>query len=101
MGPGVSDKDKELYKGIEAVVGENQIHTEQRLNSEKQNQYKYLIDIGGGGGTSVSGMLQKLAMRGVLLHHETHMRDFNYDELKPWVHYIPIKVRRCRLNTSG
>ena len=29
-------------------------------------------------------------MPGVLFHHETAMRDSFYDDIKPWVHYVPI-----------
>ena len=28
---------------------------------------------------------------GVLFHHETLMKDFFYDLIEPWVHYVPIK----------
>jgi hypothetical protein len=45
-----------------------------------------------GGGTTWDGTLIKLLAPGVLLHHETPTRDWFYDEMKPWVHYIPVKT---------
>lgn len=54
-------------------------------------QHRYQIDIGGGGGTSWTGTLSKLLMPGLLFHHETLTKDFFYDEMKPYVHYIPVK----------
>ena len=53
--------------------------------------YRYQIDIGGGGGTSWTGTISKLLMHGLLFHHETLTKDFFYDEMKPYVHYVPIK----------
>ena len=53
-------------------------------------KYRYQLDLGGGGGTTWSGVLPRLSMPGVLLHHETATKDSYFDLLKPWVHYIPI-----------
>ena len=53
-------------------------------------KFKFLLDIGGGGGTSWLSTFKFLAMPGVLFHHETAMRDSFYDDVKPWVHYVPI-----------
>ena len=53
-------------------------------------KFKFLLDIGGGGGTSWLSTFKFLAMPGVLFHHETAMRDSFYDDIKPWVHYVPI-----------
>lgn len=30
-------------------------------------------------------------MPGVLFHHETPLKDYFYDKIKPWVHYVPIR----------
>eukprot|EP00957_Ditylum_brightwellii_P118707 9054058-Ditylum_brightwellii.AAC.1 len=68
------------------------IATDAHLSQEQQINYKYHIDLGGSGGTSWAGMLSKMAMPGVLFHHETLTRDWFYDEVKPWVHYIPVKM---------
>lgn len=54
--------------------------------------YRYQIDIGGAGGTSWTGTLEKLAMPGLLLHHETPAMDWFYPELVPWKHYVPIRT---------
>lgn len=52
--------------------------------------YKYHIDLGGGGGTTWTGTIQKLAMPGLLFHHITPTKDFFHDRLQPWRHYIPV-----------
>jgi hypothetical protein len=61
-----------------------------RMNSDEMGRYKYQIDIGGWGGTTWTGLIHKLSMPGVLLHHETSMVDSYYDSLVPWVHYVPV-----------
>ena len=43
-------------------------------NACQFEKYKYLVDIGGGGGTSWKSTFRFLAMPGVLFHHETMMR---------------------------
>mmetsp|Transcript_7678 Transcript_7678/g.10016 ORF Transcript_7678/g.10016 Transcript_7678/m.10016 type:complete len:176 (+) Transcript_7678:1-528(+) len=54
-------------------------------------KYKYQIDLGGGGGTTWSGTIEKLAMPGLLFHHETMTKDYIHDRIKPWKHYIPVR----------
>jgi hypothetical protein len=54
--------------------------------------YKYQIDLGGIGGTSWTGTITKLAMPGLLFHHETPAKDWFYDEIQPWVHYVPVDL---------
>jgi len=54
-------------------------------------QHKYQIDLGGGGGTTWTGTLSKLLMPGLLFHHETLTKDFFHDEMKPYVHYVPVR----------
>ena len=51
-------------------------------------RFKYHIDIGGNGGTTWQGTIDKLAMPGLLFHHDSGMKDHFHDELKPWVHYV-------------
>ena len=63
----------------------------EHVSLEELSLYKYHIDLGGGGGTTWTGTLQKLALPGVLFHHVTPTKDFFHDLLEPWVHYIPIK----------
>ena len=56
------------------------------------SQYRYQIDLAGGGGTTWDGTLTKLLMPGLLFHHETPFKDWFYDIMIPWVHYIPVKT---------
>ena len=53
-------------------------------------QFKYHIDLGGGGGTTWTGTIQKVAMPGLLFHHVSPTKDYIHDYLVPWVHYIPV-----------
>lgn len=53
-------------------------------------KYKYHIDLAGGGGTTWTGTMQKLALPGLLFHHITPTKDYIHDYLEPWVHYIPV-----------
>ena len=60
------------------------------MTVEDQAKYKYLIDLGGGGGTTWTGTHTKLAMPGLLFHHITPTKDFFHDRIKPYVHYVPV-----------
>ena len=60
------------------------------MSLESLSKYKYHIDLGGGGGTTWSGTLEKLAMPGLLFHHVTPTKDYFHDALVPWVHYVPV-----------
>ena len=53
-------------------------------------RYKYQIDLGGGGGTTWTGTIQKLALPGLLFHHVTPTKDYFHDYMREWVHYIPV-----------
>jgi len=53
-------------------------------------RYKYHVDLGGGGGTTWSGTIEKLAMPGLLFHHFTPTKDYVHDWMTPWVHYVPV-----------
>ena len=63
-----------------------------KKTSQEMAVHKYHLDIGGGGGTTWTGTYQKLALPGVLLHHETPSYDWYHEDLVPWVHYIPVKT---------
>jgi hypothetical protein len=60
------------------------------ISMQSHSAYKYHIDLGGGGGTTFTGTIEKLAMPGVLFHHVTKTMDYFHDRLKGWVHYIPV-----------
>ena len=55
-------------------------------------QYKYLLDLGGGGGTSWKTTFWALGMPGVLFHHKTPMKDSFYGKIEAWKHYIPVST---------
>ena len=61
------------------------------VNMTEQAKYKYHIDLGGGGGTTWTGTVEKLALPGLLFHHMTPTKDWFHDLLVPWEHYVPIK----------
>ena len=56
------------------------------MSLETLGQYKYHIDLGGGGGTTWSGVIEKLGLPGMLFHHVTPTKDYFHDKLKPWMH---------------
>lgn len=60
------------------------------MRSSELAAYKYQIDIAGGGGTTWTGTVQKLAMPGLLFHHVTPTKDYVHDRLVPWRHYVPV-----------
>jgi hypothetical protein len=61
------------------------------ISVQEQARYKYHIDLGGGGGTTWTGTIEKLAMPGVLFHHVTPTSDYFYNRLIPWIHFIPVR----------
>jgi hypothetical protein len=61
------------------------------------SKYAYQLDLAGGGGTTWDGTLTKLLMKGVLFHHETKFQDWFYDEMTPWIHYIPVNMMLTNL----
>jgi Glycosyl transferase family 90 len=62
------------------------------MTKEQLAQYKYQIDLAGVGGTTWTGCLDKLAMTGLLFHHETPTMDWFFKELWPWYHYVPVRT---------
>ena len=67
-----------------------EVRTSESTTSQEMSKYKYQIDLGGGGGTSWRGTMSKLGMPGVLFHHETPTKDWFFDDMKHWEHYIPV-----------
>ena len=53
--------------------------------------YRYHVDLGGNGGTTWTGTIDKLAMPGLLFHHSTPMMDSYFGSLKAGEHYVAIK----------
>jgi len=62
------------------------------MSLEDLGRYRYHIDLGGGGGTTWSGTLEKLGLPGLLFHHVTPTGDYLHEKLVPWVHYVPVKA---------
>jgi hypothetical protein len=62
------------------------------LSRAQISEYKYQIDLAGAGGTTWTGTLEKLAMPGLLFHHETPAKDWYHDSLKAWYHYVPVRT---------
>ena len=62
------------------------------MSLETLASYKYHIDLGGAGGTTWSGTLEKLGLPGLLFHHETPTKDYLHDKMIPWVHYVPVEA---------
>lgn len=68
-----------------------EVDTNEHIEQDTLGKYRYQLDLGGGGGTTWTGTISKLAMPGVLLHHETSMKDSYFDLLEPYKHYLPLK----------
>ena len=82
--PAIGSEKYEKWQGIDfnaAGAG---------MSLEELAKYKYQIDLGGGGGTTWSGTIQKLAMPGLLFHHVTPTKDYIHDRMTPWIHYVPV-----------
>ena len=61
-----------------------------RLPPAAMARYRYHLDLGGWGGTTWTGTLEKLAPPGLLFHHVTPATDWFHDLLVPWAHYVPV-----------
>lgn len=85
-GSKASPSGSEEYKDWEEIG----IATGGYMSPQTLSKYKYQIDLGGGGGTTWTGTIQKLAMPGLLFHHLTPTKDSIHDWMKPWVHYVPV-----------
>jgi len=66
------------------------LYATERGNNCNTENFKYLIDVAGWGGSSWTQTFKNLAMPGVLFHHETMAKDSYFYLIKPWVHYIPV-----------
>ncbi|KAL9178380.1 hypothetical protein ACHAXT_000027 [Thalassiosira profunda] len=81
--PTVGSNKYSLWESVGIAVGKGMSPTELA-------KYKYHIDLGGGGGTTWSGTVEKLAMEGLLFHHVTPTKDYIHDRIRPWKHYVPV-----------
>jgi len=79
----VGSKKYELWESIGIAVGRSK-------SLPELAKYKYHIDLGGAGGTSWIGTIEKLAMPGLLFHHVTPTKDYIHDRMQPWKHYVPV-----------
>jgi hypothetical protein len=63
----------------------------------EQIQYKYILDIDGWSATW-SAMVWKLYSGSVLLKTKSKWKQWYYDDLKEWVHYVPVENDFSDLN---
>jgi len=61
------------------------------MDEDQLSKFKYHIDTGGGGGTTWTGTVLKLGLPGLLFHHTTPTKDYIFDQIQPWVHYVPVR----------
>ena len=86
-----SDDSKAIYPTYYSDLAEFGINAlGNYIDTTGLAKYKYQIDLGGGGGTTWTGTMQKLAMPGLLFHHTTPTKDYIHDWMQPWIHYIPV-----------
>ena len=81
--PTIGSHQYEPWENVGIAVGEG-------MSPAELAKYKYHIDLGGGGGTTWGGTIEKLSMPGLLYHHMTPTKDYIHDYLTPWKHYIPV-----------
>ena len=70
----------------------SEVATAEYMGADEMASYRYHIDIVTGGATSWEDTVLKLALPGLLFHHESLMKDWFYDELKAWEHYVPVRM---------
>lgn len=81
--PGIPQRARARHDPLE-------VDTSDHIEQDTLGKYRYQLDLGGGGGTTWTGTIPKLAMPGVLFHHETSMRDSYFGLLEPYKHYLPL-----------
>mmetsp|Transcript_4 Transcript_4/g.7 ORF Transcript_4/g.7 Transcript_4/m.7 type:complete len:582 (+) Transcript_4:89-1834(+) len=75
----------EAWESVDVATGKG-------MSLPQLAEFRYHIDLGGGGGTTWGGTVEKLAMPGLLFHHVTPTRDYIHDQLTPWKQYIPVRA---------
>ncbi len=61
--------------------------TREYMDNKDLAKFRYQIDLGGG---NSAGTLEKLAMPGALFHHTTATKEYYFNRMKPYEHYIPV-----------
>ncbi len=61
--------------------------TREYMGSKDLAKFRYQIDLGGG---NSAGTLEKMAMPGALFHHVTATKEYYFNRMKPYEHYIPV-----------
>jgi hypothetical protein len=86
VGEYIASEYADKLDGIERFFGEP-------IEAHALAGYRYLIDIDGWA-NAWSGLFQKLLTGSTVLKVESHQgyRQWYYDRLEPWVHYVPIKA---------
>jgi len=72
--------------------GGSPVATAEYMGTDELASYRYHLDLATGGGTSWEDTVRKLALPGLLFHHEILMKDWFYDDLKAWEHYVPVRM---------
>ena len=86
----ISDVVQCESKELQTFLKQKTIYSGSRIPFSKFYEYKYLINIDGNC-CAWNSMFKKLKSNSVVLHVESDQRQWYYDKLKSWVHYIPIK----------
>jgi hypothetical protein len=78
------------------------------VTAEEQAQHRYLIDIDGV--ANAWGMFEKLLMGSCVLKVESPYEQWFYDDIVPWIHYVPVaadlsdlqqRIDWCRQNSTA
>ena len=85
---------KELY---ESKKFPNVEYSNNFLSIEEQIKYKYILDIDGWTNTW-DGTVWKLYSGSVLLKTNSIWKQWYYDDLKPYIHYVPVNNNFSNLN---
>ena len=61
--------------------------TREYMDNKDMAKFRYQIDLGGG---NAANTLEKLAMPGALFHHVTSTKEYYFNRMKPYEHFIPV-----------
>lgn len=86
----IGDKRPDIFHIIHVEPTRNIKKNKNYISMKEMTKYKYLIDIGGNG---YSGRLKYLMfMKRPILLVDRYYVEYFQDDLKPYVHYIPVKM---------